>query len=135
MLGKFFLMKIRHYSWNEFDEAVARIERPICDSLCPIPRGGLVLAVALSHKFGIPLVERPRKMSVFVDDIADTGRTLLDWKIKYGNAPAVVLIRRAACSPIGIAAAEVIEGDEWIVFPWENKEKAQEDYDAYIARQ
>jgi uncharacterized protein len=135
MLGEFLNMKIRHYSWSEFDEAVARIERPICDSLCPIPRGGLALAVALSHKFGIPIVERPTRKSVFVDDIADSGRTLLDWKIRYGNTPAVVLLRRAACSPIGIAAAEVIEGDEWIVFPWENKEKAQEDYDAYIARQ
>jgi len=134
MLGEFQRMKIRHYTWEEFDEAVARIERPICDSLCPIPRGGLVLAVALSHKFGLPIVERPTRKSVFVDDIADSGRTILDWKLRYGNTPSVVLLRRASCSPIGITAAEVVESDEWIVFPWENKQKAQEDYEQYIAR-
>ncbi|CAB4187648.1 Phosphoribosyltransferase domain [uncultured Caudovirales phage] len=127
-------MKIRLYTWEEFDEAVARIERPICDSLCPIPRGGLILAVALSHKFGIKIVDRPTRKSVFVDDIADSGNTIISWKLRYGNCPSVVLLRRSSCNPIGIQAAEVIESDEWIVFPWENKEKAQEDYEAYIAR-
>ena len=135
MLCEFLAMRLRHVTWQEFDALVDRIERPICDSLCPIPRGGLVLAVALSHKFGIPLVERPTRKSVFVDDIADSGKTLLNWKIKYGNTPSVVLFRRASCSPIGISAAEVVESEDWIVFPWENKEKAQEDYEAYIARQ
>lgn len=135
MLGEFQRMRIRHYSWADFDEAVRKTPRPVAKSLCPIPRGGLVYAVALSHKFGIPIVERPRKDSVFIDEIADSGRTLLEWRIKYGNAPAHVLIRRETLSPIGINAIEVAPEGEWIVFPWESKEKAQEDYDAYIARQ
>jgi hypoxanthine phosphoribosyltransferase len=127
-------MKMRNYTWEEFDQAVAKIERPICDYLCPVPRGGLILAVALSHKFGIPLAHIPTRNCAYIDDIADTGETLINWKLLYGNYPSVVLIRRSSCSSLGIQAAEVIDTDDWIVFPWENKEKAQEDYDSYITR-
>lgn len=134
MLGEFFDMKLRYVSWEEFQLAVDRIERPDGDNLCPIPRGGFVLAVILSHKFNIPMVLTPNHRSVLIDDIADSGRTLSDWKDKYGDLNTIVLFRRASCSPIGIVAAEIIMGNEWVVFPWENKEKAQEDYERYITR-
>jgi hypoxanthine phosphoribosyltransferase len=127
-------MNLRYYTWENFDDAVNRTPRPICDGLFPIPRGGLAYALALSHKFGIPILGHPTKKSVFIDDIADSGRTFLQHKIRYGNTPIHVLLRRETLSPIGINAVDTFTED-WIVFPWENKDKAMEDYEQYCLRQ
>ena len=127
-------MRLRYYTWEDFDDAVRRTERPIGDSLYPIPRGGLVYAVALSHKFGLPIVQCPSKKSVFIDDIADSGRTYLETRVKWKNSTLHVLLRRETLSPIGIHAVDTFNED-WIVFPWENKDKAQEDYEQYRLRQ
>lgn len=45
------------------------------------PRGGLCLAVALSHSLELPLLEEPKNNSLIIDDIYDTGYTLE--KIKH----------------------------------------------------
>lgn len=76
-------MKMRHITWQEFDEFVASYPKPICDSFYPVPRGGYCLAVALSHRFGIPLVDSPKKLSIIVDDIADSGKTLSKIRLRY----------------------------------------------------
>lgn len=133
MFSELFLMKLRYYTWEEFDDAVRRTPKPIADSLCPIPRGGLVYAVALSHKFGLPIVERPTKKSVLVDDIADSGRTYLEARVKWSNLPLYVLFRRETLDSKGINTVDTFNED-WIVFPWENKEKALEDYEQYRSR-
>ena len=127
-------MKLRYYTWGDFDDAVIRTKRPAGDSLVPIFRGGLAYALALSHKFQIPIVERPTKTSVFVDDIADSGHTHQKWQKTYGTAPFYVLLRREGISPTDITAVDTYTED-WIVFPWENKDKAQEDYEQDISRQ
>ena len=41
-----------------------------------IPRGGLCLAVALSHKLNIKISKKPTKYTLIVDDIFETGMTL-----------------------------------------------------------
>ena len=125
-------MKMKYISWEEFDVAVNEMPRPICDSFYPIPRGGFVLAVALSHKWGKPIVDRPTKLSILVDDIADSGKTLRNLRLKYPY-PAYVLIKRDTCNLGAITSAITMKDEDWIVFPWENKEKAQEDYDNYIS--
>ena len=127
-------MNLRYYTWEDFDDAVRRTQRPICDGLVPIPRGGMAYALALSHKFSIPILERPTKKSVFVDDIDDSGRTYLQHKIPFANSPVHVLLRRETLSPIGINTVDTFTED-WIVFPWENKDKAMEDYEQYCLRQ
>lgn len=126
-------MKMRYITWEEFDEAVSQMPKPICDSFYPIPRGGLVLAVALSHKWGKPIVDRPTKLSIIVDDIADSGKTLNEVRLRYPY-PAYVLVKRNTCKLNAITYAIGMDDEDWIVFPWENKEKAQEDYEHYIAR-
>ena len=45
-----------------------------------IPRGGLCLAVALSHKLNIELLKEPRNNILIVDDIYDSGETLHRYK-------------------------------------------------------
>ena len=126
-------MKMKFISWEEFDIALNQMPKPICDSFYPIPRGGLVLAVALSHKWGKPIVSRPTKLSIIVDDIADSGKTLTQIRLRYPY-PAYVLVKRDTCNLGAITSAITMKDEDWIVFPWENKEKAKEDYDNYISR-
>ena len=124
---------MKFISWEEFDIALNQMPKPICDSFYPIPRGGLVLAVALSHKWGKPIVSRPTKLSIIVDDIADSGKTLTQVRLRYPY-PAYVLVKRDTCNLGAITSAITMKDEDWIVFPWENKEKAKEDYDNYISR-
>jgi hypoxanthine phosphoribosyltransferase len=127
-------MNLRYISWKEFDDALASMPKPICDSFYPIPRGGMVLAVALSHRFGKPIAYLPTKLSILVDDIVDSGRTLTKTRIRYPY-PAYVLCKRSSCKINAVTYGIEILNDDWIVFPWENKEKALEDYEQYIINQ
>lgn len=127
-------MNLRYFTWDEFDEVVAKTPRPIARELFPLPRGGLVYAVALSHKFGLPLTTRATVHSVFIDDIADSGRTILDARIKHSNGPVHCIFKKTRCKERGVFGIIEDDTDDWIVFPWESKDKAQEDYEQYIAR-
>ena len=44
------------------------------------PRGGLIFAVLLSHRLNIPLLMSPFGNCIIVDDIADSGRSLIHFK-------------------------------------------------------
>ena len=75
---------ISYFTWSEFDESVEHIANK-CESLdfsgiYGVPRGGLCLAVALSHKLKIDLISEPIKNSLIVDDIYETGFTLNNLK-------------------------------------------------------
>lgn len=123
---------LRYLTWADFDEAVAGFEKPICDGFYPLPRGGFPLAVALSHRFGKPILTKPTNMSIIVDDIADSGKQLQEVRLKYGSLPAIVWLKRYTCKERYITFHKAVMNDDWIVFPWENKEKAIEDYEQYI---
>ena len=72
-------------NWLEFDECIYSIytqcKNKKFDGVYGFPRGGLCLAVALSHSLELPLLDEPKNNSLIVDDIYDTGYTLE--KIKY----------------------------------------------------
>ena len=64
---------IKYFTWSEFDESVEHIAKE-CEFLefsgiYGVPRGGLCLAVALSHKLKIKLISEPINNSLIVDDI------------------------------------------------------------------
>ena len=71
---------MRHLSWHDFDRAVETIAASCREAehsgIHGIPRGGLVLAVALSHRLELPLLEQPEPACLVVDDVYETGRTL-----------------------------------------------------------
>ena len=57
---------INYFTWSDFDKSVVHIANK-CKSLefsgiYGVPRGGLCLAVALSHKLKIDLISEPRKI-------------------------------------------------------------------------
>ena len=86
---------ISFYTWSEFDKSVEHIAKE-CDFLdfsgiYGIPRGGLCLAVALSHRLKINLISEPKKNSLIVDDIYETGNTLNTFKNIEGATFFVLL--------------------------------------------
>ena len=119
-------------SWIEFEECVFSISKDCknksFDGVYGFPRGGLCLAVALSHSLGLPLLNQPENNSLIVDDIYDTGYTLE--KIKhFKNSEAYVWISKK--NPTWWNAYKYIKGKEWIIFPWENINTAVVDRDLY----
>ena len=70
---------VRFFTWEEFDKGVEHIAKSCkclkLSGIYGIPRGGLCLSVALSHKLDLKLIQ-PLKNSLIVDDIYETGITL-----------------------------------------------------------
>ena len=75
---------INYFTWEEFDKSVESIANKCkfleFSGIYGVPRGGLCLAVALSHKLKINLISEPIKNSLIVDDIYETGLTLKTFK-------------------------------------------------------
>ncbi len=112
----------RYFSWSEFDESVDYIANQYkfrkLSGVYGVPRGGLCLAVALSHKLNVQLIERPLKNSLIVDDVFETGITLGNFKNIEG-ANFFVLVSKK--EPTWWNTVTLSYKKEWIVFPWENK--------------
>lgn len=125
---------MRHLSWAEFDHAVQTIAGSCRGSsfngIHGIPRGGLVLAVALSHRLELPLLETPQPGCLVVDDVYETGRTLEPYR-NLAVARVVVWVSKA--EPQWWQAVEVTHSSEWILFPWEQAAAAARDEAAYRA--
>ena len=64
---------INYFTWSEFDKSVEYIANKCkifkFTGIYGVPRGGLCLAVALSHKLKINLITEPTKNSLIFDDI------------------------------------------------------------------
>ena len=124
---------MRTLSWQQFDAAVEHIAATCADaSTCGvhgIPRGGLVLAVALSHRLELPLLAQPQPGCLLVDDVYETGRTLAP----YQGIEAHVVVWMSKVRPTWWSAVEVVSSSEWLVFPWEDPAAAKSEEEAYRA--
>ena len=113
----------RYFSWREFDQSVDYIANQCkemkLNGIYGVPRGGLCLAVALSHKLNLQLIEKPLKNSLIVDDVYETGITLSNFKNIEGVNFFVLVSKK---KPIWWKSVNLSLKEEWIVFPWENIE-------------
>ena len=114
-------------SWAAFDEYVERLAKGLKDqaSLCGpfsgvygFPRGGLPLAVKLSHLLKLPLLAAPTKGCIVCDDISDTGETLLKYQ-RSGDYTTATLLMRNGTDAVPAHVGERVSEQAWIVFPWE----------------
>ena len=123
---------MRLLSWQDFDRAVQRIAQLYGDrrfsGVHGLPRGGLVLAVSLSHRLELPLLQAPQPGCLVVDDVYETGRTLAPHRQVEG---AELLVWISKVEPIWWQAVEVRTDPEWIVFPWEDSARAAEEERRY----
>ena len=126
---------ISYFNWSEFDESVEYIANECkflrFSGVYGIPRGGLCLAVALSHKLKINLISEPKKNSLIVDDIYETGNTLNTFKDIEG---AMFFVLFSKITPTWWNTVTISEKSEWIVFPWENSENFNIDRNEYMIR-
>ena len=99
-----------------------------CDANLPgvygLPRGGLVLAVMISHALNIPLLMAPVEGCLIVDDICDSGESLLHYikdssnsKQKKYNIATVYCKKDAMVKPDFYLYTK--RDNTWIIFPWE----------------
>ena len=113
----------RYYTWGEFDKSVNYIANKCkflyLSGIYGVPRGGLCLAVALSHKLNIKLIEKPLNYSLIVDDVYETGTTLRKYKNIEGASFFVLVSKK---EPSWWNTVDTSLKKEWIVFPWENKD-------------
>jgi len=126
---------ISYFTWNDFDKSVEHIANK-CNSLefsgiYGIPRGGLCLAVALSHKLKINLISEPKKNSLIVDDVYETGITLNTFKNIEG---AMFFVLFSKIKPTWWNTVHVTKKRQWIVFPWENTLNSKSDREDYIKK-
>ena len=123
---------INHFTWCEFDKSVEHIGEK-CKSIefsgiYGVPRGGLCLAVALSHKLKINLISKPLKNSLIVDDVYETGITLNKFKNIEG---AMFFVLFSKVVPTWWNTVHLSKTKEWIVFPWENNLTYESDCNDY----
>ena len=126
---------VSYFSWSEFDKSVEHIANKCklleFSGIYGVPRGGLCLAVALSHKLKINLISEPIKNSLIVDDIYETGITLNTFKDIEG---AMFFVLFSKIKPKWWNTVNISENREWIVFPWENTINFQNDRNEYIKK-
>lgn len=84
-----------------------------------IPRGGNVLAAIISYRFHIPLLAAPCEGCLVVDDISDSGKTLLHYREKGYEIATMYFNKETAVMP-DYCFFEKYGKNEWIVFPWED---------------
>tara|TARA_R110002020_G_scaffold90616_1_gene220711 strand:+ start:202 stop:618 length:417 start_codon:yes stop_codon:yes gene_type:complete len=126
-------------TWNDYENHIDSIVNWVESSnlnlgaVYGLPRGGLPIAVSLSHRLNLPLlmdyydrkIVTDKKILV-VDDIADTGHTLKDFQ----NSHNVICTFHYHTQSIVKPDYWVTEkGDDWIVYPWEREDSDEiQDY-------
>ena len=121
-----------YFTWSDFDKSVLHIANK-CKSLefsgiYGVPRGGLCLAVALSHQLKVNLISKPKIKSLIVDDVYETGITLSTFKNIEGAKFFVLFSKR---NPTWWNSVHISKKNEWIVFPWENTLESKRDRNDY----
>jgi len=126
---------INYFTWSEFDKSVEHIADKCrfteFSGIYGVPRGGLCLAVALSHKLKIKLITEPIKNSLIVDDVYETGITLTTFKHIEGVKFFVLFSK---IKPTWWNTVFISKKNQWIVFPWENPLNSKNDRKEYIKK-
>ncbi|MBQ4542335.1 MAG: hypothetical protein IJA23_05765 [Clostridia bacterium] len=86
-----------------------------------VPRGGLIFATMLSYKMDIPLLLNAAKDCIIIDDIADSGRTLMhftknDTQFHKFYITTMYYHERSVVKPDYYMFEKK---DNWIVYPYE----------------
>ena len=106
-------MRVRQLTWAEIDRMVdgLAVRLPPGSRCWGVPRGGSVVAAMLRSKHGVAITADASGATIAVDDLIDSGRTARMVKEKYNLALEPLLVK---------------ENNDWIVFPWEGTELAED---------
>ena len=130
-------MKHKVYiTWEQVDTLVTILKHKILDklpeigSVMGIARGGLIPAVMLSHKLGVPYTNLIDPNTLVVDDICDSGVTI---KEAPGLYTATLHYKSSAIVKPSVYASLLLNENQWIVYPWENNDS--EMVQGYLGKQ
>jgi hypoxanthine phosphoribosyltransferase len=111
-------------SWDKATKMIEKLAKQIkksktkFDGVYGIPRGGLPLAVMMSHQLNIPVLLYPTKNTLVVDDISDNGFTLQ--RMKNKKIATLYSTDWTITKPDWFVDKK-LHKDDWLVFPWEKK--------------
>jgi len=133
-------------SWNQVDRYIDQLCEQVNDhceqnnydiadlnGVYGIPRGGLIIAVMISHKLNLPYIDRLQTMYgkrfLVVDDIADSGKTLEQMKAEVFNNALFATIHYNSDSVFEPHFWVKEKLTDWIIYPWERVDaKPIQDY-------
>ncbi len=115
-------------SWAEVDSFLDRIAEKYSamniSGIYGIPRGGIVLATWLSYKMNVPLLQGAADNCIIIDDICDSGETLVHYARNSSDAGRdrgyhLVTLFYKESSSVKPESYGFVKGDQWVIFPWE----------------
>lgn len=142
-------VNVYHYTREVFDNAIDCLVHQIKHSgvdynyIVGLTRGGLIPAVVLSHKLGIPMLasnwatdrkkpsltlmdilDNPRNKVLLVDEILDSGNTVRSFIEMHGKTDVAVLVYNVEQEVVPNYFVKSIHRSvfpDWIEFWWELK--------------
>lgn len=141
-------------SWSDLDSAIPQmlsdIRRWAKESGTDLkgvyvyapPRGALPLGVAVSHEFGMELIQnlsqvrvlKGTKTIIFVDDIVDSGKELAKFRNFCPESPAFSWMMRFPVASVvkpPVYFVTSVESGKWVIFPWERQDKWETERSEY----
>lgn len=119
----------RFVTWEEveqFVDGVCERYKGKISGVYAIPRGGLILGTIISNRLNVPLLLGAAKGCLVLDDICDTGESLIHYvKNSSGNQEGYLTATMFyKANRLGIKPDFYMftKSEDWIVFPWEEKE-------------
>ena len=107
--------------WRDIEDAVARMcdywqHQPVT-SVYGIPTGGCFVALMVSRRLDLPMLDFVGMTSLVVDDLIDSGDTMRPYVQRGHHGDALF---RKAHSPQFLAPSSTLVSG-WIQFPWEHE--------------
>ncbi len=121
-------------TWNKVsNQQIEMFSKVEFQHVCGIPRGGSLLAILYSHRYGLKYRPHPvvgLKEQLIIDDISDSGDTLNYW---YGEYPeskfATLHYKNTSSFKPDFFSKEIDKDYGWVVYPWEKEDsKTIQDY-------
>ena len=111
---------------NFIDEIIDHYKDSTITGVYGIPRGGIILASILSYRMNVPMLLAPHKDCIIIDDISDTGETLMHYDRNTSDGGKkkgyhIVTMFYKEDSAVKPEFYKYIKTDRWIVYKKKKK--------------
>lgn len=114
-----------YVTWQDIEEYISEVadkyKNKNITGVYGLARGGLIFAVMLSHKMNIPLLQAPAKNCIIIDDICDSGESLIHYttnRYEEQKYHITTMYYKKGASVVPEYYLKEKE-DRWIIYPWE----------------
>jgi len=124
-------IKTLNFTYKDFIKSINYIVKKIKESgkkydyIYGIPRGGLIVALYLSHRLNIPILTQPDEEIVFennlliVDDIQDTNKTLSEYENFRWDKAVLISKMKGFKRDSKVITKRIVSDNIWVKFFWE----------------